>query len=231
MSKEKFLLLLFAFAITIISKSQNFNYQFSASEVTYLPLIDSTSTVIDSTVWDDNIYKLPIGFTFRFAGQDFDTVRIRTNGVFTFDTLNRYNFVALYKNFICETDINNKSQSPILKEVTTNTNGKKTLKIEFRNAYLNVGSSKKHINFQVWLNEENNSIEFRIGNFDGGLASENFLLGLMDMDGKGENNTIAFLVNNGSGSSLSSSSVDKGQSATHLQGLMSTGTSVIFIPN
>lgn len=210
--------------------SQNFNYSKSVQSSAFTFLNDSLKTiVIDNTVWDDNDYRLPIGFSFVFAGQSFDSLTVRTNGTFTFDTEAKYNFITLFKDFICESDLNNRSLSPISRELITLANGTKRLKIEFKNAafYTSAGV-RAHIDFQLWLNQQDNSIEFHMGAGDAGIANESCLVGLLNMNNT-NGGSKGYLLR---GAPASPAAEAPGADHNiHLSNIPTSGTVYVFNPN
>lgn len=167
-------------------KSQNFNYSVLVQNSSFVFLTDSLKTTIDSSVWDDNAYQIPIGFNFEFAGSSFDSLTIHTNGTITFNNNSTYNFVALFKNFISDANSDNHSLSPIAKELITLSDGTKQLKIEFKNATFKTSAGVNvHLSFQIWLNQQSNSIEFHMGTIDIGITGENCMLGMLNMKNDG----------------------------------------------
>jgi hypothetical protein len=215
--------------ITFGARSQNFDYSVANSQSQFVFISDSVKTITDSTTWDDNTFQIAIGFPFSFAGQVFDSVKIRTNGTFTFDQDNKYNFVALYKNFISEINENGYSTSPITKELITLPDGNKRLKIEFQNAlFYSSSGAKVHTNFQVWLNQQYNTIEFHMGNTDVNVSNEGCLMGLINMNGGGS--ALGYLLQ-GSTSSPTGVTVSKGSDAVQLGSIPPSGTTYIFNKN
>lgn len=229
--KKKITLSLFVIALVFAAKAQNFNYTVFVQQSNFNPISDSVATPIDSTVWDDNTYFIPIGFTFNFAGQAFDSLKVRTNGTFSFDNNNKFNFVSLYKNFFSDVDENGVSISPILKELTVRQNGTKILKIEFKNVSFKLSSdgTKKHTNFQVWFVEENNSIEFHMGDSEAGSTIGSCLLGLLSMNPFNET-SIGYLLQ-GDFATAQGVLIENGSPLAQLTSLPAAGLTYVFTMN
>jgi hypothetical protein len=185
--KNKNIVVLFLFLlVSFKSHAQNFNYSVVTQTSSFVFLNDSLPTLNNNIIWDDNTYPVAIGFTFTFAGQTFDSVKIQTNGTLTFDNLNKYNFMGLFKNFMSELDSMDHAVSPIIMQLTTLSSGFKQLKIEFENAkFYTAAGVKVHTNFQIWLNQQNNTIEFHMGSTDVALTAEATILGLLNTRGGG----------------------------------------------
>ncbi|MBN8696072.1 MAG: hypothetical protein J0L87_06045 [Bacteroidetes bacterium] len=230
--KRNILILGIVFLQVIFCKAQNFNYSFVKQNQSYTNLADSSLTALnDNQVWDDNTYLIPIGFSFQFAGQSFDSLKVRTNGTITFDSNNKFNFVCLYKNFICDVNSEGVSQSPINKELVVLPNGNKQLRIEFKNVFFMTTSGlKKHTNFQIWLTQGDNSIEFHMGDSDSSIGNENFVFGLINMNPSPSNSTIAYLIS-GDPTAPVASSISFGVNLVHLLTIPPSGTTYIFTAN
>lgn len=164
--------------LTYQSKAQDYNYQFQDTTLTYVSLVDSTKTQVSQF---DDIVKLPIGFTFNYAGKIIDSVSLRSTGLLMFDTDNKYNFAFLSKDFLKDTE-NENLLSSISYAVESDSYGRNIMKIEFKNVMLVRGEEIIHLNFQVWLHQYTNAIEFRMGNVQGTMLSENYLMGLINMN-------------------------------------------------
>lgn len=230
--KRCFLVFSIVFIQSVFCKAQSFNYSFEKQNQTYNFLSDSSLFVVSgSQVWDDNTYLIPIGFSFQFAGQTFDSIKVRTNGTITFDNNNKFNFACLYKNFICDVNTEGISQSPISKELIVLPSGNKQLRVEFKNVFfLTTSGAKKHTNFQIWLNEGSNSIEFHMGDSDTSISNENFVLGMINMNPSTSNATIAYLIS-GNANDPVAAIIPFGGNLIQLLNIPPTGTTYIFTAN
>lgn len=134
----------FLFSLQLFSQS----YKFTQSSGTYTNLSSSTS-VVD---WQ----KIPIGFTFKFFNQNYDSLEVRTGGYIFF-------FPASEKVCISAYDVGDVS-----KETTSTsyqlsgTAGNRILKLEWENMILN-NNPNEYINCQMWLYETTNCFDIFIG--------------------------------------------------------------------
>jgi len=160
-------------------------YTFTNLTATYSDLVGSTNLTAGN-VWDDTVMTFPLGFAFKFAldNHNVDSLIIDTYGILysphDLDTnLNiGTKLIAPFRAQLVDRGLNSSSVpvSPI-SHVTTGVVGNRICKIEFRNAgFYNDTTSLDATNFQVWLYETSNVIEFRYGpsnvadiatNFDG----------------------------------------------------------------
>jgi hypothetical protein len=224
--RKMIFVLMLLLSVNYCATGQSFNYSFTKDSTGYVNLNDSTKTILDENKWDDNSYRIPIGFSFAFADSTFDSVTVRTNGTFTFDSEGRYNFTSLYKDFIAYTDASNVLQSTIA-YAQTGTGSSHILKIEFRNAMIINSGSESHVNFQVWLYQQDGSIELHMGNSDG--PPQNCIVGLINM----YNTTdypVGFLLE-GSPSLPTGVSINPGENITDLEGLPASGSVYRFTSN
>jgi len=150
------LLLLFYSGI----KAQNFNYQFSSSTSSYAD-ISSPTYLAQSTTWNPS-YKIPLGFSFKHMGQNFDSVQIFTNGYLVFDNNFNYAFAAFTFNVGNHTGGTGTNPSSISYQLSGGT-GSHVLKIQFKNCGV-VQQDSGVVNYQVWLYEGSNQIDVAIGN-------------------------------------------------------------------
>jgi len=161
---------LFFFAalfMAITSQSQN-SYTFSTSNEMYQNLTNSIS-LNNGELWDDPSYTIPIGFTFSLGGEDISTVYLNdlyTGGVLV-NSLNlagRTPLIApVFQDIIDLGESTGTSMSNISYK-TEGTSGSRILKIEWNNVGFYDDSTKSDfINFQVWLYEGTNNIEYRYG--------------------------------------------------------------------
>lgn len=136
------------------------DYQFFSATSAYQPL-NNTTILNQNGVWDDEKFTLPIGFPFNFAGKQYATLEVSTEGALYFDEQN-----IVYG--LGQIDLEdkgagtNESLSPISYELE-GTVGARILKIEFKNVGFFDGDAADFINFQIWLYESLNIIEYHFG--------------------------------------------------------------------
>lgn len=206
------------------SIAQDYNYQFQQSTQTYASIVDSTKKVIPQF---DEVVKLPIGFSFNYAGKIVDSLDLRSTGLLLFDNENKFNFAFLNKEFLKDIETENLLSS-ISYDVEIDTYGRHILKIEFKNVMLVRGEEKIHLNFQVWLHQFTNVIDFRMGSVQGTMPSENYLMGLINM-----NNTnvasVGYLLQQSS-ETVSGVLIPAQGNLTELSALPAEGTVYTFSP-
>lgn len=162
--KHYFTLLLFTL---LTSGSYSQLYTFTLASNPYSDLTDTTS-VNNGTVWDDDQFKIPIGFYFEILGDTFDTITI-SEGLVTFGK-DQAVAISVFGYALAGADLVDKgygdsiSMSPINYQLT-GTSGSQILKIEWKNAgfYDDQVPYNDFINFQLWLYEANDDIEIHFG--------------------------------------------------------------------
>lgn len=150
---------------------QTIGYNFIKTTGTYNNLTGATS--VNDTIWDDPEYIIQIGFTFKLFDKNITKLYmgLGLGGAFG-DTLDM-NSTANYLTFPFETDLQDRGAvgtttlSPIMKK-TEGSIGSRIFKLEFKNAGFynemdSLGVSISYVNFQMWLYEGTNIIEFRYG--------------------------------------------------------------------
>lgn len=116
---------------------------------------------------------IPLGFNFKWAlgNRNIDSIVIDTDGIlyapqdFNSSTDNPIRSMMPYEADMTDRGFNNSSAavSPI-SYLTTGVAGSRIGKIEFRNAgFYNDITTNDFINFQIWLYESTNIIEYRYG--------------------------------------------------------------------
>lgn len=158
------------------SFAQQFNYTLSTdNSVSYAALNSQTILNSGNQSWAAR-YKIPIGFTFNYLGQNFDSLTIETNGYLCFDHDRHYTFTAL-NNFGDRVD--STGTHAVLGYASSGTSGNRILKIQ----YYNVGQagSDAAFNYQVWL-KENGQLQLVIGShtYDTGDTTQNVRIGLLN---------------------------------------------------
>lgn len=157
-------------ALSAMSAQAQFNYVFSKhTSAPYVPLTAGTS-VNGNIVWDDENFKMPIGFNFDMDGITTDSIGIYYMGPICTDTLGTVN--AFVANMIDLTDRNydtgtTVSLSPVRYQLT-GTAPNRIFKLEIFNAgfydewdiYNTMNDS---VNYQFWLYETSNIVEIRFG--------------------------------------------------------------------
>ena len=183
-------------------------------------------------IWDEEETTIPIGFSFSFLGSSFDSVNINTDGFLFFDEQYQHVGAASYQDLYCK-ELSNNQMSAITYAVE-GTAGTQILKIEFKNCGVYEGTGDDAINFQIWLHESNNSIEYHYGSHqisDPATAyDENGgpQIGLLNLD-ISDAQTQSGLTLNGS-PSAATGAPKYGNTETYLGGTPTNGTIFKFTP-
>ncbi|MGO1586077.1 T9SS type A sorting domain-containing protein [Mesonia sp.] len=160
---KKIIFLLF---ISISSFLQAQDYTVTAFNEPYQDLANATS-VNNGQIWDDDFFAIPIGFNFELYGQNFSNIYISDigNGAgLSFHTNPQANFSFLSPIMQDVLDKGfNQSVSPISSVVEGNA-GDRIFKLEFKNVgFWGDETFADYMDFQVWLYENDDSIEYRYG--------------------------------------------------------------------
>jgi len=161
--------ILFCFCIHS-GNAQSFNYDFTTAIDTYVDLTGATS-INNGEIWDQPTYIIPMGFPFELNGHAVTTFHFNGNGS-SMASNTTVPFVVA-EVFPFEVDLIDRgalgttSLSPISYTVE-GTPGSRIQKIEFNNAgsYFEMdvqGTLNMFVNFQCWLFEGSNNIEFHFG--------------------------------------------------------------------
>jgi hypothetical protein len=147
------------------------SYDFSKITGTYRNLTNPT-LLSDTGIWDQEQYKLPIGFNFTVYDQIVDTVIVDDGSagfVFFQDSTGFYE--SDYYIDVFNTDFidrgNRKSLSPV-SYLLEGASPSRILKIEWNNAgfygeYERAKTKNDFVNVQLWLYETSNHVEIHIG--------------------------------------------------------------------
>lgn len=166
----KKILLAFAVCCTQISIAQSVDSYLFKVETgkAYTPL--TTATNITSTlIWDEENFKVPMGFTANIGGTSTNNFSIATTGVFAIasDTSGVVNAFIPFGADLIDRSLTSTPESPI-RYLISGTTPNRIFKLEFFNAgfyeeYNIYGTNDDSVNFQVWVYETSNIVEFRYG--------------------------------------------------------------------
>ncbi len=158
--------LTFIFFISICSVLKAQDYTVTAFNEPYQYLVNATS-VNNGEIWDDPFYSIPIGFNFELYGQIFSTIYITdigSGGALSFHSnpQTNYSFLSPIAQDIIDKGIN-QSVSPI-SYVVEGPVGNRIFKLEYKNVgFWSDFTLADYMDFQIWLYESDNSIEYRYG--------------------------------------------------------------------
>lgn len=150
----------------------DFNYDFDASVSTYIELNPALAEPVNNgEIWDQPEYTIPMGFPFELNGHavtsfhfDGSGSRMASNTQVPFVVAQVFPFES---DLIDRGTIGGTSLSPI-SYIIEGVPGSRIQKIEFKNAgsyyeYDVQGTLNMYVNFQCWLFEGSNNIEFHFG--------------------------------------------------------------------
>lgn len=168
-------LTLLCFLAAFSGRAQNmFPYSFSKTTGTYQNLVGSTNLTA-GFVWDDTTFTIPLGFSFKWAldNRTLTSIVVDAGGmVYAPDDVNsQFGFpipTKMIMAYQCDlvdrgTNTSQQAMSPI-SYLTTGTAPNRICKIEYRNAgFFSDTLGLDSTNFQIWLYEGSNIIEYRYG--------------------------------------------------------------------
>ncbi len=144
-------------------------YTFGVSTASYQPLTNGT-TLNDTTVWDDEMYKVDIPFTFRLNNKAMTSLFLEAMEIALPDTVGSMDGLPLMSADLIDRGIADSlqvSQSPV-RYIIEGAAGNRILKLEIANAgfadeFYADSTVDDYFNMQVWLYENGNIIEYRYG--------------------------------------------------------------------
>lgn len=139
------------------------NYTFSNLTGTYSDLTGTTS-ISNGEIWDDPEYDLVLPFSFTINGNTNSNFKVYDSYIVQQTTGTIFQAVASFAtDLIDRGDGGSTSLSPISYKIDGVT-GNRIAKIEFKNCgSFNDNSLAMFVNFQIWLYEGTNIIEYRYG--------------------------------------------------------------------
>lgn len=214
---KKVLLSMFLLALGISSKAQ-FNYDLTVLNQTFQPLTGSTN-ISGSTMWDEEYYTAPLGFSFVLDGQTITEISILGGQSCLTDTTG---IVSGF--FITDVDVYDRGNSggstavsPISYSVT-GTAPNRIFKLEVLNAgmydeYDLYSTNNDSLSFQLWLYETSNIVEIHYGGSQFTHPSDYFfitgypIVGFVkniDIDGTGNIDALYYLKGDASAPAIDS---------------------------
>lgn len=166
----------FMFAATIAAALMSTNqlqaqmpYTFGVSTAAYQPITNGT-TLNDTTVWDDERYRVDIPFAFSLNNKPMTSLFLESAEIAMPDTAGSIDGLPLMSSDLVDRGIADSlqvSQSPI-RYIIEGAAGNRILKLEIANAgfadeFYADSTADDYFNMQVWLYENGNIIEYRYG--------------------------------------------------------------------
>lgn len=169
---KKIYLLAVIVMLSLAVKAQPiYPYSFSKFKEAYSNLSGSTN-IMPGTAWDDTTLVIPIGFNFKWAlnNSTSDSLVVDTYGIFSFKDDYDFTFFMptrgmfpFYADMVDFT-VNGGSMSSPVSYSTTGAVGSRICKVEFQHVgFFDDATGVDFANFQLWLYETSNRIEFRYG--------------------------------------------------------------------
>ncbi|MFM1999220.1 MAG: hypothetical protein RL204_1167 [Bacteroidota bacterium] len=164
---KKTLLSIFAFSAITFANAQEFPYPFEVLNEPYVDLVESTS-LSGTELWDDPTYQVPLGFDFQLFDSQISELYILPPGAQLVNSLSQKSTDLLFPYL---SDIMNASiDEPVspISYLLDGVEGSYIFKLEFKNVgfYNEFEASSTFgntTNFQVWLYQGSNVIEYRFG--------------------------------------------------------------------
>jgi hypothetical protein len=208
------------------AKAQNFSYSIVKDSASYSPLAGASVLSVGEN-FRNKQFGVRLPFQFNFCGSLTDSILIKGNGFISFDENQGFSFVA-FNNFSSRPDTNQQFTSSILTQ-TSGSAGNRVIKIEFRNVAQSTLSTYDHLNYQIWIRENGNSVELHIGS----NSYESFddmaqLLGLINVNMNTTN--IAYLIS-GAPSAPIGQTITAESPLAYLNTIPATGLIYQFIPS
>lgn len=239
---KKFILL-YGFLLFINIMNAQSVYNFETNNSPYQNLSGSTS-LNNGVIWDDPGFTIPLGFNFNIASYTFDTVYILEWSIGGVVSSNPVDgdiipiFPVIAQDIIDLGYSNGVSQSNISYK-TEGTEGNRILKLEWNNVGFFYDSTESDfMNFQLWLYEGSNTIEYHYGPSSINNPTESFEgeTGPLVSLGTSYNSFTGIMVDNGyflSGDPTNPSIITLAAGdpviITALQGMMPSGTVYRFV--
>lgn len=159
---------LFLLSLTAFGVNAQNVYNFSASQSTYIDLANPIS-MNNGQSWDiDTFGPVTIPFAFAIDGVTVDSLAFDDDYFLLMapdsdpDTGEGFYYLDASTAYIQDRSSNNTSVSPISYKVD-GAAGNRIFKVEVKNAGIEEASSSLYLNFQIWLYESDNAIEFHYG--------------------------------------------------------------------
>lgn len=239
----KIKLLLPAFLLFLLVANAQSVYNFETENNTYSNLTGSIS-LNNGDVWDDPGYTIPIGFNFSFGTYTFSTIYIlewSVGGVLSSSPVDGGIvplFVPMGQDLIDLGFNSGVSQSNISYK-TEGTAGSRILKIEWNNVgFWEDSTGSDFMNFQLWLYEGSNTVEFHYGpssinnpleSFEGETGPQISLITSFNIDLQQLEDTAYFLSGNPTNPNIITLNAGETIELSYLQGMMPNGTVYRFL--
>ncbi len=155
-----------------VAKSSSLDYTFLKTTGTYTDLVGATS-LNDNQTWDDPDFIFPIGFDFKLYDGEFDSLDFyiglggSLGSILGSTNEFNYSFAPFETDLVDRGDTTGISVSPISYKLDGQAPNR-ILKVEWKNAGFfgeldGAGTLDYFINFQLWLFETSNKVEYRYG--------------------------------------------------------------------
>ena len=209
-------------------QGQEMNYSFSHGSSTYQQLSDASTVAGGTSCFNNQSFRLPIGFSFSMCGKSFDSLTVEPNGFVKFDA-NRA--IILYHGIGCKKDSN--SVYSLLSYSVQGSEGAGIFKLQYSGFGYDAMNPAEYLHYQLWL-YESGKIEIHTGAtsypgmIDSVEVSPTPLVGIINP--LQDWSTSALLIT-GDASAPSSAPVGGGQELQYLQFVPPSNKVYSFIPD
>lgn len=147
-------------AAAITAQAQDYPYTFNYSTQPYTELSGETTLILGSDGWDDTIVAFNLPIDFKYQGIPVTQWHMDTYGGLYPNEMD----MGLESPFILgvHADYEDKLGATISYQVTGAT-GSRIAKVEYKNVGFYDGEASEYANFQIWLYEGSNKIEYHVG--------------------------------------------------------------------
>jgi hypothetical protein len=233
-------LFLFAFATGVLN-AQNCDYNFTVSNNTYQDLTNAVS-LNNGNVWDDPAYTIPVGFDFEVCGNVYTSIYITDLGyggsLFSEQTPQGVlSIIVPFAQDIVDRGFGSSTSQSPLSYKTDGTVGNRILKVEWNNVGF-LTASNDYMNFQLWLYENSNTVEYHFGqnsintySFEGETGPITTFYPLTNWDTGAILETGYFLTGNPANPTAVQINSTSDFPANALNGMIPNGTIYTFTPS
>jgi hypothetical protein len=209
------------------AKGQEFNYTLQHDSVAWQPLNSFTMLNLVNAPWETS-YRVPIGFSFPFLGQTFDSIIVASNGSLSFDATKRYSMI-MYHTFGNVQDTS--GNWSVLGYNLSGDSGARTLTIQYTNVADPVFPNKS-MSYQILIHE-NGIVDVISGTLSQSIIQDSLLgycaIGLVNL--QMDSPVSGLFVELGAGGYQTQQITETNSSIPQLSILPNTGKRFRFIPN
>lgn len=151
---------------SISAQAQSCYFNFDNSQYSEI----SGNYLVNNDPFDDTVfYNVPIGFTYRYAGKEWNSLDVNSNGkvVLRNNSVNQDTLISIIP-FGADLIADVIHHSPSISYESGGCAGAILLKVQFKDISFKGGTTDDYINFQLWLYESTGAFEFHYGQGNAG---------------------------------------------------------------